>query len=158
MKRRNESKSTSSPETERESSPPEGSPNDGDRGSSGVQERLAGAARDAMSSAKQQAESMYRDASSVAGETSDAIDDAANALESSGHETLSEAAAALSQRVQAFADYLEDRKLEDLVGDARSLAQRNPGLFIAGGVTLGFALSRFLKASAADASRSADIS
>ena len=155
MNRRDTSKTTSSAETEYSSSPSDGSSQQTDDHGlpSGVQERLAGAAREAVSAAKQQAESLRRDASSVAGETSDAIDDAAAALESSGHETLSQAAAALSEHVQAFAGYLEDRKLEDLVGDARHLAQRNPGLFIAGGVALGFVLSRFLKASAADASR-----
>jgi hypothetical protein len=68
---------------------------------------------------------------------------------------LSRAAAALSERVRAFSGYLEDRSLEDLVSDARALAQRNPGLFVAGGVALGFALSRFLKASAGDGSGSA---
>jgi hypothetical protein len=118
-----------------------------------LQGRIAGAAHDAASAAKQQAESVYRDASSAAAETSAAIDEAAAALEGSGHETLSQAAAALSERLRSFSGYLEDRKLEELIGDARQLAQRNPGLFIGGGVALGFALSRFLKASAADATR-----
>ena len=36
----------------------------------------------------------------------------------------------------------------DLARDARALAQRNPALLVAGGLALGFALSRLLKASA----------
>jgi hypothetical protein len=115
-----------------------------------MQERVADTVRDAAGEAKRQAESFYRDASVAAGKTSHAIDGAADALETSGHETLSQAAAALSDRVRTFSSYLENRRLEDLLGDARRLAQRNPGLFMAGGVALGFALSRFLKASADD--------
>jgi hypothetical protein len=135
-------------------------PSDGSAGAAnqstltGMQEQAAEAARAAASDARERAESVYRDASSAAGKTSDAIDDAADALASSGHETLSQAAAALSDRVRSLSSYLEDRKLEDLIGDARTLAQRNPALFIAGGVALGFALSRFLKASASGTSRS----
>jgi hypothetical protein len=86
------------------------------------------------------------------------MDDAADALASSGHETLSQAAAALSDQARKFSTYLEDRRLEDLIGDARRLAQRNPALFVAGGVVLGFALSRFLKASAANVSRTTRVS
>jgi hypothetical protein len=126
---------------------------DSNGGSANAQERIADAARNAASGAKRQAESLYQGASSTAAETSDAIDDAADVFERSGHETLSQAASALSERVRNFSHYLEDRKLEDLVGDARRLAQRNPGVFIAGGMALGFALSRFLRANAADASR-----
>lgn len=112
-----------------------------------LEERVRETASDAASGAKRQAESVYRGASSAAAETSAAIDGAADSLASSGHETLSQAAGAISDRVRALSDYLEGRKLEDLIGDARQLAQRNPGLFVVGGVVLGFALSRFLKAS-----------
>jgi hypothetical protein len=138
---------TSSTESDRASDAFDGSSSQAD-GAADARERVADAA-------KRQAESLYRDASSSAAEASAAIGDAAATLESSGHETLSQAAAALSDRVRTFSTYLEDRSLEDLVGDARRLAQRNPGLFIAGGVALGFALSRFLKASSADAGRAA---
>lgn len=120
----------------------------GDGAIADAQERIVGAARGAADEAKHRAESMYREASDVAAGASDAIDEAADKLEDSGHETLSQAAGALSERVRMLSNYLEDRRLEDLVDDARRLAQRNPGLFIAGGVALGFALSRLLKASA----------
>ena len=125
---------------------------------SGVRERVADATRDVASKAKRQAETVYRAGSSAAAGTSDAIDDAADALASSGHESLSQAAAALSDQARKFSTYLEDRRLEDLIGDARRLAQRNPALFVAGGVVLGFALSRFLKASAANVSRTTRVS
>jgi len=115
-----------------------------------TRERLASTAREAASGAKQQAESVYRDvsrgAAATADETSDAIENAASALDESGHETLGKATAALADHVRKFSAYLEGRRLEDFFRDAQQLAQRNPGLFIAGGVALGFALSRFFKA------------
>jgi hypothetical protein len=92
-------------------------------------------------------EGAKRTAVDAADETSAAIEDVANALHSSGQTTLSQAAAAMADRLHGFSDYLENRPVDELFEDARRLAQRNPGLFIAGGVVLGLALSRFLKAS-----------
>jgi hypothetical protein len=122
----------------------------GDSTRSEPRERLGNAARETASSAKRQAESVYRDVSSGAAETADAtsnvIEDAASAFDESGHETLGKATAALADHVRKFSSYLESRRIEDFVRDAQRLAQRNPALFIAGGVALGFALSRFFKA------------
>jgi hypothetical protein len=126
----------------------------GDSTGSEPRERLGTAAREAASGAKRQAESVYRDVSSgaaaTADETSNVIEDAASRLDESGHETLGKATAALADQVRRFSAYLESRRLEDFVRDAQRLAQRNPALFIAGGVALGFALSRFFKAASSD--------
>jgi hypothetical protein len=125
---------------------------DANIGGSSMREDMASAGREAADEAKRQADSMYRNAqagaAAVAADASGAIDSAASALEDAGHETLSQAANALSDRMRSFSGYLEDRRLEDLLADARRLAQRNPGMFVAGGMAIGFALSRFLKASA----------
>ncbi|HEX5046727.1 MAG TPA: hypothetical protein VFX89_06360 [Gammaproteobacteria bacterium] len=122
----------------------------GDSTRSESREQLGSAAREAASGAKRQAESVYRDVSSgaaaTADEASDAMKDAASRLDESGHETLGKATAALADQARRFSSYLESRRLEDFVRDAQRLAQRNPALFIAGGVALGFALSRFFKA------------
>jgi len=124
------------------------SPNSADnRELSGASEQIADVARDTATGAKRQAEDLYRKASSTAADASDAIDATVDALADSGHETLSQFAASISDRVRTFSTYLENRQLEELVDDARRLAQRNPALFVAGGVALGFTLSRFLKAS-----------
>jgi hypothetical protein len=113
----------------------------------GAAEQVSDVARDAATGAKRKAEDLYRKTSSTAADASDAIDATADALADSGHETLSQVAASISDRVRTFSTYLENRQLEELIGDARRLAQRNPALFVAGGVALGFTLSRFLKAS-----------
>jgi hypothetical protein len=119
---------------------------------SDVRESVDAVARSAANEAKQKAESLYEGATTLTAEASAAIDRAADGFASSGQETLSQATAALSDRVRTLSKYLEDRRLEDLIGDARQLARSNPTLFVAGGVALGFALSRFLKASAAQES------
>jgi hypothetical protein len=133
-----------------DTSSPRADKSNGDSQRSDSSERLGNAAREAASGAQRQAESVYRDVSSgaatTADETSDVIENAATALDESGHETLGKATAALADHVRKFSAYLESRKLEDFVRDAQRLAQRNPALFIAGGVALGFALSRFFKA------------
>lgn len=57
-------------------------------------------------------------------------------------------AADFGRRLSAFADGLRDRSLEELAGDARELARRNPTLYLLGSVAVGMAFARFMKASA----------
>ena len=113
--------------------------------------RLAEAGTEAAAAATQKARSVFENAKRTAVDAADgtsaAIEDVANALHSSGQASLSQAAGAMAERLHGFSDYLENRRIDELFEDARRLAQRNPGLFIAGGVVLGLALSRFLKAS-----------
>jgi hypothetical protein len=83
----------------------------------------------------------------------DQIDQVAQALTRAGEElgqsqpTLANYASQISSSVSTFAARLRDGNMDELVTDARELARRNPGLFLIGGVALGFAVSRFLKAS-----------
>jgi hypothetical protein len=72
--------------------------------------------------------------------------------------TLAGYADRIASTVGNFATQLREGSLEDLIDDTRALARRNPGLFIAGGVALGFALSRFVKASAGSAEQDDDLS
>ncbi|CAM3747941.1 hypothetical protein CCOS865_01265 [Pseudomonas reidholzensis] len=57
---------------------------------------------------------------------------------------LSEAA----EHIGSFAERMRHESAEDLLRRGSRLAQDNPGLFLAGSVAIGFALSRFLRASA----------
>jgi hypothetical protein len=68
--------------------------------------------------------------------------------------TLAELLNRLSGTVGNLATRLREGSLEDLVDDTRSFARRNPGLFIAAGLVAGFAVARFVKASA---QRSSDV-
>jgi hypothetical protein len=68
--------------------------------------------------------------------------------------TLAELVNRLSGTVGNLATRLREGSIDELVDDTRSFARRNPGLFIAAGVVAGFALARFVKASAQRAPRS----
>jgi hypothetical protein len=84
----------------------------------------------------------------------DQIDSVAKALESARtrleqeQPTLAAYAGRISTGVSNLATRLREGSTEELLEDARRLARRNPALFLAGGVALGFSLARFLKASA----------
>lgn len=116
---------------------------------------------------------MVSDVSSQAADTAaavrdsavDRLDDARDALSESGDrlaETLRRAAeepvagsvqarvlSAVAGGVSSAANTLRDRSVSDIVADVRALAQRKPGAFAAGAAVAGFALARFLRASAA---------
>ena len=82
------------------------------------------------------------------------VDGIAQALERSGAQfsesepTLADLASRLAGSVGNLATRLREGSIEELVDETRGLARRNPGWFIAGGVIAGFALARFVKASA----------
>lgn len=96
----------------------------------------------------------------------DQIDEVARALNRAGEQlnesqpTIANYTGQMASSVSRLATRLRDGSIDDLVGDTRELARRNPGMFLAGGVALGFALSRFLKASGqqAEASQAGDYS
>lgn len=85
----------------------------------------------------------------------DHIDTVAQALASAQERldqdqpTLAAYAGSIATGVGNLATRLREGSMDDLLRDTRDLARRNPALFLAGGVAIGFALSRFLKASAA---------
>jgi hypothetical protein len=74
-----------------------------------------------------------------------AVEEAAGRLEDN---TFASYASDLGRRMSQFADSLHNRSVDDIAEEVRSLARRNPTLFLLGSVALGVALSRFLKASA----------
>lgn len=85
----------------------------------------------------------------------DRVDGIAQALERTGAQftendepTLAELISRLSGTVGNLATRLREGTVDDLVDDTRAFARRNPGLFIAAGVLAGFAVARFVKASA----------
>lgn len=108
-------------------------------GKSGIADRLKEDSRQKIESGKRSA--------------ADQIDQVAQALNRAGEElnqsqpTLANYASQFASSVSTFANRLRDGNMDDLIADTRELARRNPGMFLLGGVALGFALSRFLKAS-----------
>lgn len=84
---------------------------------------------------------------------SDAIGAAASALDDNDREGLARYARQLSVYLSRAAAQLEDRSVNDLVNDAKTLARDHPELFMLGSVGVGFGLSRFFKASSTRATK-----
>jgi hypothetical protein len=61
--------------------------------------------------------------------------------------TIGRYAEGLANQVERFSSYLESRDLGDLMSEAQAMARRQPELFVAGSLALGFLLGRFLKSS-----------
>jgi hypothetical protein len=71
----------------------------------------------------------------------------AEQLRGQGKDTPARVAEQVADRAESFGSYLCDADGERLLGDAEAVARRQPWLVAAGGLALGFAASRFLKAS-----------
>jgi hypothetical protein len=71
----------------------------------------------------------------------------AEQLRGQGKETPARVAEQVADRAESVSSYLHDADGERLLGDVEAFARRQPWLVAAGGLVLGFAASRFLKAS-----------
>ena len=74
-----------------------------------------------------------------------AVDDAARRLDADGHPFASYAGE-LSTQLKNLSEKIETSSVDELASSTRRLARENPGLFMLGGVALGFVASRFFKA------------
>jgi hypothetical protein len=71
----------------------------------------------------------------------------AEQLRSQGKDTPARVAEQVADRAESFGSYLRDADGERLLRDVEDFARRQPWLVAAGGLALGVAASRFLKAS-----------
>src|SRR5207245_195916 len=68
-------------------------------------------------------------------------------LRSQGKDQPAKVAEQAAERVERLGGYLERSDADTILSDAEDLARQNPWAVVAGGLALGFAASRFLKAS-----------
>jgi hypothetical protein len=111
----------------------------GRRGTSGLAQRL-------KEDGKARVETGKRSAAEQIHQIADAIDAAGLQLDRD-QPTVASYAGRLATGVENFSNRLRDSSIEDLSGDVRGLATRNPLLFLLGGVALGVVLARIMKAS-----------
>lgn len=102
-------------------------------------------ADDARSMAQDRAETYKNTAAGEATKVADALRKASDDLRdgSPQERAVGEIAAGLA----GVADTIRDRDIGDLISDATDFARRNPAAFLGGAALLGFAASRFAKAS-----------
>jgi hypothetical protein len=86
------------------------------------------------------------------------VDQVASALKSAGDElgassTLGNYANHFAGSIGRFGRHLRESSIEDLASDMQAAARRNPTMFVLGGLALGIALSRLIRAATSEASR-----
>jgi hypothetical protein len=100
---------------------------------------------EAQDQARAQAEAekarVGRTVEDVAGATRTAADD----LERHGDARLADFARQTASQVSTLAESLHNRSADELLSEARRLAQTNPALFIGGSIGVGFALARLFR-------------
>jgi len=81
---------------------------------------------------------------------SDALDQASARLRDEGQPSLATYTDQVASSMTSLAEKLRERSVDDLIRETKNLARREPALFLAGSVALGFAISRFFIASSTD--------
>jgi hypothetical protein len=75
-----------------------------------------------------------------------AVERTAEELGGDGDDTISGYGHSLASLMRQLAGGLRERDIAQFAGELGSLARRNPGMFLAGSVALGFGVARFFKA------------
>lgn len=110
---------------------------------------------EALGGARQQADAQFGQYRDTAADQIEALAQGAKSvvseMESKDTLGMSDYLADVADSMTGLASNLRGKSAEELLHDGADLARKNPTLFIAGSIALGFALSRFLKAGTAPA-------
>jgi hypothetical protein len=112
-----------------------------------AQDKARGALGQARSRLRDQIDQRSTQAGEQVQSTVQDVRSMAEQLRSQGKDTPARVAAQVADRAESFGSYLRDADGERLLRDVEDVARRQPWLVAAGGLALGFAASRFLKAS-----------
>jgi hypothetical protein len=82
-----------------------------------------------------------------AGSAADALRKASEQLRNDGNEPVAKGMEQVAQRVERAGGWLRDSDGDTILSDVEEFGRRNPLAVVAGGIALGFAASRLLKAS-----------
>ena len=97
---------------------------------------------------KKQLDTTRRAAADQAQKVAGVIEQASEQLGRADQQSLARYTGEFATSIKSLADNLNNRSIDELGSDALRLARQNPTLFLLGSVAIGFALSRFVKASA----------
>jgi hypothetical protein len=112
-----------------------------------VQDKAQGALGQARSRLRDQVDQRSTQAGQQVQSTAQDMRSMAEQLRGQGKDTPARVAEQVADRAESFGSYLRDADGERLLRDVENVARRQPWLIAAGGLALGFAASRFLKAS-----------
>ncbi|HEX7062153.1 MAG TPA: hypothetical protein VF200_09290 [Woeseiaceae bacterium] len=120
------------------------------RGSTGGEEAARNTRETAQQAAETGKERLEAGAEQAAGSVdavAEAVGTAASRLGEMDHEGLADYANRLATWLSEMSGKLRNRNVDEITGDLRGIAERNPALFFLGSIGVGLALSRFAKAS-----------
>jgi hypothetical protein len=112
-----------------------------------AQERAQHAAGQAQARLREQIEQRSAQAASQVNEQASDLRSVGEALRSQGKDGPARAADQLAGYAERVGSYLQDKDAETLLSDAEDFGRRQPLAVAAGGLILGLATSRFVKAS-----------
>jgi hypothetical protein len=122
-----------------------------------IKSQAANMADEAKRRAREQAETQKHTVADKAEDIAGSVERVADEFKDQDQQLLADYTAQLAESVKSFADTLRGRSIDDLLRDTNRLARDNPTAFLLGSVALGFALSRFIKASSQSSASSATI-
>jgi hypothetical protein len=112
-----------------------------------TQQAAGQVAESAKSTAVSYADSQKQTATQSLHSVADALHGTGKTLESNGPAPVANYANMAGDKVDGFAQYLEQTSVTNLIGDAENFARQHSSWFLGGALALGFAASRFIKAS-----------
>ncbi|MBJ7607992.1 MAG: hypothetical protein JF887_00975 [Candidatus Dormibacteraeota bacterium] len=112
-----------------------------------AQESLQQVAGQAGDTIKQKLDERSTSAGESVGTISEAARHSADELRSQGQDLPARVIEQAAERVEQLGQYLRSSNGEQIIGDVERFGREQPWAVIAGGVFVGFAASRFLKAS-----------
>lgn len=112
-----------------------------------VRERSSELTQRARTWANDEADQRSTEIGSQARTIADAMRETSNRLRSEGQEQPARLTEMTAERIEQLATYLTQADGDRLLNDVTEMARRQPWMFAAGGLVLGFAASRFMKAS-----------
>jgi hypothetical protein len=107
-------------------------------------QEVGGQARDRV---RQQVDQRSTDAGEQAGSAAQALREASQKLRQDGNEPVAKGMERVADRVERAGGWLRDSDGDAILRDVEDFGRRNPLAVVAGGVAIGFAASRLLKAS-----------
>jgi len=119
-----------------------------------AQQKAQGAAQQARGRVRDQVDQRSTQAGDQVRNTANDVRSVAQELRNQGKDTPARYAEQAAERAERAGDYLRDRDGDAILRDVEDFARRNTWAVVAGGIALGFAASRLLKASSTERYRS----
>jgi uncharacterized protein YjbJ (UPF0337 family) len=115
-----------------------------------AQEKVQGAAQQAKGQISEQVDQRSTQAGQQVNTVAQDVRSVAEELRSQGKDKPARYAEQAAERVQSAGQWLEQKNGDELLRDVEDFARRNPWAVAAGGLVLGLAASRLLKASSTE--------